>query len=152
MNFKNYIFLIFINIILCQLHWYNHSELEWKTIETENFKIHYHQGTENSAKEAASVAEYIYPHVTALYDYYPSDKTEIIIKDVDDYTQFGNSMKANAIQLNTHPTKLSISLLLPIQRKNDKYILQIFFKEPFSTALISASWDGIYNPRRHVRR
>ena len=34
MNFKNYIFLIFINIVLCQLHWYNHSELEWKTIET----------------------------------------------------------------------------------------------------------------------
>ena len=75
-----------------------------------------------------------------------------VIKDVDDYTQFGNSMTANASQLNTHPTKLSSSLRLPIQRKNDKYILQIFFKEPFSTALISASWDGIYNPRRHVRR
>ena len=75
-----------------------------------------------------------------------------VIKDVDDYIQFGNSMTANASQLNTHPTKLSSSLRLPVQRKNDKYILQIYFKQPFSTALISASWDGIYNPRRHVRR
>ena len=75
-----------------------------------------------------------------------------VIKDIDDYVQFGNSMTANASQLNTHPTKLSSSLRLPVQRKNDKYILQIYFKQPFSTALISASWDGIYNPRRHVRR
>ena len=80
------------------------------------------------------------------------DASGQIIKDVDDYLQKGNSMTASASQLNTHPTKLSSSLRLPIQRKNDKYILQIFFKEPFSTALISASWDGIYNPRRHVRR
>ena len=88
--------------------------------------------------------------VKSPYEYV--DENGVIVKDIDDYVQFGNSMTANASQLNTHPTKLSSSLRLPIQRKNDKYILQIFFKQPFSTALISASWDGIYNPRRHVRR
>ena len=40
-------------------------------------------------------------------------------------------MIANASQLNTHPTKLTSSLRLPIQRKNDKYILQIYFQQPF---------------------
>ena len=88
--------------------------------------------------------------VKSPYEYV--DENGVIVKDIDDYVQFGNSMTANTSQLNTHPTKLSSSLRLPIQRKNDKYILQIFFKQPFSTALISASWDGIYNPRRHVRR
>ena len=35
---------------------YNHPELEWFTFETENFNIHYHDGTERSAREAATVA------------------------------------------------------------------------------------------------
>ena len=35
---------------------YNHPELEWFTFETEHFNIHYHDGTERSAREAATVA------------------------------------------------------------------------------------------------
>ena len=30
--------------------------------------------------------------------------------------------------------------------------LEIKVTDPFSIALISASWDGIYNQKRHVRR
>ena len=71
---------------------------------------------------------------------------------MDDYTQLGDGMTSDSSQLNTHPTQLTSSLRLPIQRKNNKYLLTIYFNTPFSTALISASWDGIYNPRRHVRR
>ena len=41
------------------LNWYNHPELEWKTIETENFIIHFHNGTERSAREAAYIAEHV---------------------------------------------------------------------------------------------
>ena len=75
-----------------------------------------------------------------------------MIKDTDDYIQYANDATTNVSQLNTHLSKLTNSVRLPIQRKNDKYILQIHFFSPFPTALISASWDGIYNPRRHVRR
>ena len=88
--------------------------------------------------------------VHSPYEYV--DENGTIVKDVDDYTQLGDGMTSDYSQLNTHPTQLTSSLRLPIQRKNDKYLLTIYYNTPFSTALISASWDGIYNPRRHVRR
>ena len=65
---------------------YNHPELEWFTFETEHFNIHYHNGTERSAREAATVAETIFPKITQFYDFVPEDKTDIILKDADDYS------------------------------------------------------------------
>ena len=64
---------------------YNHPELNWHSFETEHFVFHYHDETENSAREAATVAEYIYEPITSLYDYEPPEKTQIILKDTDDY-------------------------------------------------------------------
>jgi len=65
---------------------YNHPELEWSTIETEHFMVHFHTETEGSAREGATVAETIYPHVTGLYDFEPKDKTHLIFIDTDDYS------------------------------------------------------------------
>ena len=64
--------------------WYNHPELVWESFETEHFLIHFHQGTERSAREAATVAEKIYGPVTRMYRHEPAAKTHLIIKDVDD--------------------------------------------------------------------
>ena len=64
--------------------WHNHPELDWRTFETEHFLIHFHETTERSAREAATVAEKIYAPVTALYNFEPGEKTHIIIKDVND--------------------------------------------------------------------
>ena len=68
------------------LEWHNHTELEWETIETEHFLIHFHEGTEKTAREAASIAEYVYPRITQLYDYYPDEKTVLVVTDYDDYS------------------------------------------------------------------
>ena len=44
---NNIIILILLVTSLCaQFQWYNHSELNWETIETKHFRIHYHQGTD----------------------------------------------------------------------------------------------------------
>ena len=52
-----YIYILIIsNLIFGQLVWWTHSELEWKTIETEHFKIHFYDKTERSAREAAEIA------------------------------------------------------------------------------------------------
>lgn len=59
---------------------WNHSELEWKTIDTEHFAIHFHDGVEASAFEVARIAEEIYVPITALYEYRP-DKVHIHITD-----------------------------------------------------------------------
>ncbi|OUW60187.1 MAG: hypothetical protein CBD58_05060 [bacterium TMED198] len=44
-----------------QLTGRSHSELDWKTIKSENFRVHYHQGLENIAQKGLSYAEQIYP-------------------------------------------------------------------------------------------
>lgn len=72
--------------------------------------------------------------------------------DMDSYTQFESGMLTNSSNFNTPPATLEKSVRVPIQKKNEKYTLQIQIPDPFSTALISASWDGNYNNKRHVRR
>ena len=84
------IFILFViiasNAALFGQAKYNHPELDWYTFETKNFKIHYHDGTEASAREAATVAEIIFPKITDFYDFIPETKTDIILKDTDDYS------------------------------------------------------------------
>ena len=38
-----------------------HGELVWNTITTKNFRIHYHNGIEQIAKEGASISEQVLP-------------------------------------------------------------------------------------------
>ena len=84
---KYFVSLILFSFYLFpQLDWYNHPELDWKEIETEHFIICFHDETKRSAAETAIIVEEIYHKVTRLYDFYPDEKTYIIIKDVDDYS------------------------------------------------------------------
>ena len=72
--------------------------------------------------------------------------------DMDSYTQYESGMLTNSSNFDKPPATLEKSVRVPIQKKNEKYTLQIQIPDPFSTALISASWDGNYNNKRHVRR
>ncbi len=82
------LFLLAVSLLLAAFHplyAQRHPELNWRTIETEHFLVHYHQGSEMTAQRVAVIAEDIYPHVTGLYNYYPEEKFEFVIKDTDDY-------------------------------------------------------------------
>ena len=63
---------------------FNHPELDWFTIKTEHFEVHYHAGAERTARMVAKVAEDVYDPVTSLYDWHPDGKIHFIIKDYDD--------------------------------------------------------------------
>ena len=89
-------------------------------------------------------------HLTSPFTYI--DSSGNTTKDIDDYVQFESGILSNSSVFDQPPADLAKSVRVPVQRKNEKYTLQIKIPDPFSTALISASWDGIYNPRRHVRR
>ncbi|MFH0991773.1 MAG: biopolymer transporter Tol [bacterium] len=65
---------------------FHHPELQWKTIETEHFLVHYHGGAERSAHEIARIAEEIYHPITALYQHEPDQKVSLVIRDHDDYS------------------------------------------------------------------
>jgi len=61
-----------------------HPELEWRTIETEHFKVNFHEGAERTGRTVAKIAEEIYDPVTSLYNHKPDQKVSFVIWDVDD--------------------------------------------------------------------
>ena len=61
-----------------------HPELEWRTIETEHFRVNYHEGSERTGRTVAKIAEEIFDPVTSLYDHKPDQKVSFVIWDVDD--------------------------------------------------------------------
>lgn len=65
---------------------YNHPELDWLTIETDHFQVHYHKGAERTAALTAKIAEEIYWPITSLYLYEPDSKIHFIIRDHDDFS------------------------------------------------------------------
>ena len=89
-------------------------------------------------------------HLTSPFTYI--DSSGNTTKDIDDYVQFESGILSNSSVFDKPPADLARSVRVPIQRKNEKYTLQIQIPDPFSTAIISGSWDGIYHNRRHVRR
>ena len=72
--------------------------------------------------------------------------------DISDYVQFESGILSDSSVFDKPPADLARSVRVPVQRKNEKYTLQIKIPDPFSTAIISASWDGNYSNKRHVRR
>ena len=48
--------------------------------------MHYHEETENTARESATVAEAIYHPITDFYSFKPEEKTHLVLLDPDDYS------------------------------------------------------------------
>ena len=63
----------------------NHPELAWQVVETEHFRIFYHEGLDGAAARAARIAETAYAPITELYGYAPDGRVRIVLKDHDDY-------------------------------------------------------------------
>ena len=97
------IFLTFISTFLYAQVQYNHPELDWKTFETEHFRIHYYSQTEISARKGAYVAEEVYESITKLYNYEPFDKTDIVFTDTDDISNGAAYFFDNKIIIWTSP-------------------------------------------------
>lgn len=56
-------------------------DLEWWTIETEHFRVHYPRGFEEIASRVASLSEAIYGRIEGALGYAPRSRTEMIITD-----------------------------------------------------------------------
>ncbi len=59
--------------------------LKWHTIETEHFYIHYHEGAEGAAMEAAREAERAYAVLTKQLDHTPRPKVHIVVAGTIDF-------------------------------------------------------------------
>jgi WD40 repeat protein len=86
---KAFRLIIFLFIVLAshgsaQDNEFNHAELDWYTIKTAHFQVHFHNGSERTARVVAKVAEDVYGPVTTLYNFRPDGIIHFIIKDYDD--------------------------------------------------------------------
>ena len=85
--------------VSAQEEYITHAELDWRTIETPHFLVHYHTGTDRTARTVAKIAEEIYGPVTSLYDQEPYQKVSLVIKDYDDYSNGGAYFYDNKIEI-----------------------------------------------------
>ncbi|MEX2456710.1 MAG: hypothetical protein WD381_05310 [Balneolaceae bacterium] len=69
-----------------QFYEYPQNHLDWYTIESEHYYIHYQKGSDRTAQVASKIAEEIYKPVTSLYGLKPSKKVSIVLRDREDYS------------------------------------------------------------------
>ena len=86
-------------LLLAQTEDPPHAELNWFTIETEHFFVHYHQGAERSAKEITHISETIYGPITELYRHRPDQKVHFVVRDHDDYSNGAAYFYDNKIEI-----------------------------------------------------
>lgn len=65
---------------------YPQNHLDWYTIESENFLIHFQEGNSRSAQVVSRIAEEVFPPITDLYEYTPDEKVSIKLIDREDYS------------------------------------------------------------------
>ncbi len=92
-------FLLYAVTAFAQLAENNHPELDWYSIETEHFFVHFHDGTERTAKLTAKIAEEVFEPVTDLYQYRPDDKVHFVIRDHDDFSNGAAFFYDNKIEI-----------------------------------------------------
>lgn len=76
-----------------------HPELDWQTIETKHFLVHFHTGEEWTGHEVAKIAESIYGPVTSMYDHEPDQRVSLILRDHDDYSNGAAYFYENRIEI-----------------------------------------------------
>ena len=69
-----------------QFYDYPQNHLNWYSIESEHFIIHFQEGNSRSAQVTSRIAEEIYDPITSLYMYEPDEKVSIVLKDREDYS------------------------------------------------------------------
>ena len=72
--------------------------LNWKTITTEHFEVHFHEGAEWTAQQVARIAEEVRPYINGLYDTDPG-VCHFVILDTDDYANGAAYFYDNKIEI-----------------------------------------------------
>jgi Tol biopolymer transport system component len=88
-----------VSVLIAQDDEFYHPELEWFTLDTPHFMVHYHKGTERTAHELAHVAESVYKPITEMYNHEPDQRVSIVIRDHDDYSNGGAYFFDNKIEI-----------------------------------------------------
>ncbi len=78
---------------------YPHNHLEWYTIESDHFLVHFQEGSSRPAQVASRIAEEVYGPITELYGHVPDHKVSIMIIDRLDYSNGAAFFYDNKIEI-----------------------------------------------------
>ncbi len=87
------------------------SSFRFKTIETEHFSVHFHEGLDNVGALAAGYAEKAHRRMTGPLGWEPAGKTQLVLVDAFDYTNgFSTALPYNTIYVFPVPPDLDSTL------------------------------------------
>jgi len=75
-----------------------HPELEWYTIKGKHVEVHYHAGTERTARVICKIGDEVWGPITSLYEYEP-ETVHYVVKDIDDYSNGATYFFDNKIEI-----------------------------------------------------
>jgi hypothetical protein len=78
-----------------------HPALDWKTLHTAHFAIHFHDGGEPAARRVAALAERVHERLTKTFNWRPTDRSDIVITDELDISN-GNATPFPANRINMY--------------------------------------------------
>lgn len=64
---------------------FHDPRLDWKTLHTPHFKVHYHSGLESQARAVVVMVEEVHERLTTHFDWVPQQKTDVVLTDETDF-------------------------------------------------------------------
>ncbi|MCH8567287.1 MAG: hypothetical protein LAT67_03445 [Balneolales bacterium] len=78
---------------------YPHNHLDWYTIESDRFLVHFQEGNDRPARVISRISEEIWDDITSLYDYEPDTPISIVLIDREDYSNGAAYFFDNKIEI-----------------------------------------------------
>ena len=95
---------IFLAALLARPAWALDPSLDWSTIETPHFSIHFHEGLEGFAARTAEMAEEALRRLGPFLDTWPRERVEVVVSDSTDSANGSATVYPRAlIRLNPTP-------------------------------------------------
>jgi hypothetical protein len=86
-------------------------DFRFRTMETSNFHVHYHQGLEDTARRAARIAERSHSLMTGAFGWTPEEKTHMVLADSSDLANgLATVLPYNLIYIYTVPPGPDMSI------------------------------------------
>ncbi|MGB0348099.1 MAG: hypothetical protein ACPGGA_11475, partial [Balneolaceae bacterium] len=133
---------------------YSFNHLEWYTVESDNFMVHFQEGNSRSAQVVSRIAEEIYDPITELYQHEPNGKINIVLKDREDYSNgaayfFDNKIDIWVPSLDT-PLRGTHNWMRNVITHEFVHIIQIqaAMKRKRSTPVLYLQWLSYEKVRR----
>jgi hypothetical protein len=79
------VFIIFTIVNTRSVGAFNHPELNWRTVTSDHFAVHFYDNTEPFVSPTIAVAEEVYPGLNEIYGFFTTRKTDIVLADYDDF-------------------------------------------------------------------